>query len=69
MPEHDEHKGDRQIGCHECYTAEELQAELAIVQAMKVPASPGAKSKPKRSDDPNAPKKGRKSSWMDEMLG
>lgn len=66
MPECDEHKGDRRINCHNCYTNEELQAAIEELNKYKLPAAPGARKQPKRADDPTTKKK--KPSWMDELL-
>lgn len=56
----------REISCQNCYTNEELEAEIAKLQATKAPPAPGAK-KPKRSDDP-LNKKSKRASWMDDLL-
>lgn len=65
MPACEVHKDDPNISCGDCYSNEELQAELEKLNSFKLPSSPGTKSKPRRTDD--KPKKGR-TSWMDELL-
>lgn len=65
MPVHDEHI-IRQINCRQCFTNEELEAEVQALQAVKLPSAPGERSKPKRADATAKPKK---KSWLDDLIG
>ena len=64
MPACEAHINDRRISCDKCYTNEELQGAIDHLSTFKLPSAPGAKGKPKRTDD----KKPKRTSWMDELL-